>query len=589
MNAFFASVAEHVSVAERFLTSDRGEKIAAFVITAISAYLLTCNLDYASLWHDEGVNAIIARGLAEGRGFSGWDGRNLFFGAFIGTGINENLNIVSYPPWPAMISSVGVFLFGDSEFAVRFPHALLGALSLPLMYALLQMFFPSARLRLFAFALFALSPVVILYSRQGRYYADAIFFALLCFYCYQKYRENGNVRWAAGLAVGTVLGFLNHFAIGFCMALSLALWHLILYWRETSRQQWLVFAGAGAFSAAACGGYVLLFLSGGGLEFDSSVYQTSWIERHATLLYYYFRDMILFGWLPLWAVLWWLWRGGHALWSKINTGKKKRKKAARQPPPDNTVWHWVLMAFLLIMTSALVSVQPVHNTQFADMRYMVMALPFLIFMSAACADRLWQINRIAGAALLSLMFIGNWAGHPWRIEKLSIPAVIRVLSGGNWAGYPTFTRERLTMPALVGEIHAPYYSAVEEAVTYLNKHASQDETIYANPWQDYVMLLYYLSDKLIFCCGLSEQSQVPHEKVRSLGVPLYADDVRPDWVVLFPWGPNKIRETPPDYEKVYEGKAYAYPAQRPEIEWHSFRALRGKPSIVIYRRMNNDN
>ena len=554
--------------------SPRRENIAALAIAVISAYLILFNLDYATLWHDEGANALMARSLANNGTFSGWDGRNLFWGIDnTGGGIDKNLNIVSYPPWPVFPSALGLLLFGEGEFAIRFPHALLGALSLPLFWLLLLINFPARpRLRLLAFAMFALSPIVILYMRQGRYYADAIFFALLCVYFYQKYRLTGRTPWLAGLSLATVLNFLNHFAIGFAAAAALAAWHLILHWRETSPRQWLELSAAGMFAAACCGGY--LFWAGiiGGdsaLEYGDDLYAVSWLERRFFLLRFYFRDLVKTGWLPFWAALWWCWFAGAFFFRAKPRRKKNKKKAVKTAADgDESVRRWALLALLMIAASAIVSVQPPVKHSLADMRYMVFALPFVIFMSAACADWMWAKDKTAGGVLTAVLMLSNFAAHPF-IADVVHKTVFNC---------PT---EKFPLPALVREIHRPYPSAIAEASAYLRKHTAQDDTVFVQPQTDYTVLLYYLSDKLTFCCGLSRESDLPEEKIRALGAPVYEDAPKPEWLVLMGSAPGAGFES---YQKVYEGEAFSYPTHRPELEYRCFEPDPDGPKLSIYRR-----
>ncbi len=560
------------------------ETLAVMVVAVLSAYLMLVNLDYAALWHDEGTNAIMAHSLVTNGTLSGWDGRNLFFGStFVNQhkyAIDNDLYLASYPPWPAFPSALGIILFGDGETGVRFFHALLGVLCLPVLYLLLRQNFPaSPRLRVFAFAFFALSPIVILYVRQGRYYPDAIFFTLLCFYCYQRFWRGGRGggAWLGGLVVFTTLNFLNHFAIGFTVAASLALWHLLLHLRATSRRQWLQLAVAGAAAMAACGGYLLMAGIIGGdsaLEYGEGFYKTAWLERHVTLMGYYFRDLARSGWLPLWVALWWAYYlAVPFIASRASRAGTKHNKAARGESEgkdggerdDRTVRHWALFAVLLVVTGSLISVQPLAQP-IADLRYLVMALPFVLFLSAVCADWAWRKNKIAGGVVVAVLMTTNFAAWPFLMKDYH-----------KHFGCPS---ERFVLPAMVREIHRPYPSAVAEAVTWLRANAARNDTVFVHPWADYAVLLYYLGDKLIFCCGLPDDAKLPREKIRALNVPVYASDAAPQWVVTM----NGTATAPAGYRTVYSGQAFPYPTQRPELEYHCFAPPAGRTVAHIYRR-----
>ena len=470
---------------ERHLSN---EMLIAAAIGILATYLMLVNLDYATLWHDEGVNAIMASNLANVGALSGWDGRNLFIGSQ-GSAINNDFYLASYPPWPAISSALGVLLFGKGEFAIRFPHAMFGVFSLVVFYLLLLLNFPHhKRLRLLAFTLFALSPIVILYMRQGRYYADAIFFTLLAFYCYQQFWRSGKLGWLCGLTILTVLNFLNHFAIGVTAAIAVAMWHPIYYWRETSLRQWLQFLVAGTAAAVVCGAY--LFAVGiigddSQLEYSSEIYKFSWLKRHFLLLTYYLRDVVKTGWVPFWVAAWWLYYlttkpVREVLFPQAEKKRpSKKKKAPLIPGHEKIALRWAFMALLLITVSAFISVQPATHSV-ADMRYMVLALPFILVSIAVFVDWAWQQHKFFGGTALVTLLAINFYTTSIGEQNFSCP------------------KERFTFSALLGEIHRPYPSAIAEAVTYLQQHAKQDDTILVRPWQEYSLMVYYMGDKLIF-------------------------------------------------------------------------------------------
>ncbi|MGI9307588.1 MAG: ArnT family glycosyltransferase [Gammaproteobacteria bacterium] len=594
----------------------RGEDAAVLAVAAVAAYLIFWNLDYAALWHDEAVNAIMARALAETGGLSGWNGRNLFFGIGAdGSGINRDLTITAYPPWPAFPSALGILFFGGGEFALRFPHALAGALCLPVFWILLRDNFPSRpRLRLLAFTLFALSPIVILYMRQGRYYPDAMLFTLLSFYCYLAYFRGGKRKWLAALALLTVLNFLNHFAAGFAAAAALAVWHVIYYWRETTRTQWLEMAAAGAFAAACCAGYLFwagVFGGDSALEYGADSYRTPPLQRRLLLLYYYFRDSVRTGWVPFWVAAWWAWHltrrlrfslkqksdetnetlnapgnsanaalsqknknapdnSEHKILNQNETALRENIKDIEEEPGGETARRWAVFGVLIVAISALISVQPVYRHHIADMRYLIPALPFALFITAVCADWAWQKHKAAGGIVTAVLLFTNFAAQPF------VPGLKTEFYGCPEENFP--------LASLAREINRPYPSAAAETTDYLRRHAAQDDKVFVQPWADYAVLLYYLNDKMIFCCGLDEDASLPREKIRALGAPVYYRDARPDWIVLMG---GITDDSAGPYSKVFNGKAYGYPTHRPDFELHCFTPVvpANGPSIF---RLNPD-
>ena len=541
------------------------------LVFLIASYLALANLTYVALWHDEAVNAIAAKNLLAVGAYSGWDGRNLFYGTSQGTGIDSNLHLASYAPWPPLPSALGLWLFGHNELGVRFFHALLGVLSLPLLWLLLRLDFSDRpRLRMLAFTCFALSTQVLLFMRQGRYYPDAFFFSLLAFYFYRLYWRDRKYAYLAIVVVATVLNFFNHFLVGGSVALSMAAWHSLFYRHQTNARQWIELSVAGAVTSVVCLIYLVWVGIIGSSEVfeyagEGHIYQLGWLERHVHLVWFHLRDTILLQWLPLWVAVWWVYYLLLLAYRKKET--KARKKQRALSAEDHAV-RWAVMALLLLLFSSLLSVQPVKINVWVDSRYMIAALPFLAFMVAFCVDWMWQkCGAWMGIPLLMAFLMSTILGFPALRPNVFSGAAVR------W-----------TLPALWQEIHRPYQTAAHEIVDYLRQHAAQDDTVSVR-WPNNAILYFYLSEQVIFCCQLDISSHLPRKKVRALGVPLYRGDVLPVWQVVF--NGNEPEVKPELYQATYQAKAFYYTTQRPELEYHLFtpgRSKEGKPSIVFRHR-----
>ena len=457
----------------------------------------------------------MAHSLVTNGTLSGWDGRNLFFGStFVNQhkyAIDNDLYLASYPPWPAFPSALGIVLFGDGETGVRFFHALLGVLCLPVLYLLLRQNFPGeSRLRVFAFAFFALSPIVILYARQGA--TTPMRFSSRC--CvFTAISDFGAAVAAAARGLAGWLFYDAQFSQSF---------------RHRFHRRRI--AGAVAFAPAParhiapamaatgggrCGGdgglrgYLLMVGIIGGdsaLEYGEGFYKTAWLERHVTLMGYYFRDLARSGWLPLWVALWWAYYlAVPFLSSCASRAGTKHNKAARgesegkgeDESDGRTVRHWALFAVLLVVTGSLISVQPLAQP-IADLRYLVMALPFVLFLSAVCADWAWRKNKIAGGVVVAVLMTTNFAAWPFLMKDYH-----------KHFGCPS---ERFVLPAMVREIHRPYPSAVAEAVTWLRANAARNDTVFVHPWADYAVLLYYLGRQTDFLLRLAGRRQTAEGK-----------------------------------------------------------------------------
>ena len=550
--------------------------IAAFIFFIV-AYLVLFNLGYAPLWYDEAPLAVGGKNLLLTGSYSGWDGRNVFM-TLNGASVNSNLKLVSYPPWQAIPSALGIAIFGANETGVRFFHALLGLFSILLFWQLLRLDFPThRRLRLLTFTLFALSAQTILFMRLGRYAADAIFFALLMFYAYRLYiGANGKLWHLIVVSIATVLGFLNHFAISGAFTLSLIVWHLFYSFKQTTRRQWIEIVIAAFISGGLCLFYLFLVGIVGSdekLEFTTADYAYPWLKRHIYLIFYNFREMLPFGWLPLWVTVWFVFYLALRV-AKMNNKKIEQENISSANNSDieisnsdvgAVVIRWSVLLVLFLFFSGLIAVRPVAIHKLADSRYLVPALPLCALIVAFFVDWLWRRRYgIFYAVPIFLLLLTS--------NVLSFPYI-----------YPnSFTQERIrfSLPRLIGEIHRPYDIYLNDLINYLNQHAKQDDTIFVSPWQDYSMLQFYFSEKLIFCCALNEQSGIPKEKIRQLGVPLFEGDVKPIWHVVV----GNERPEVSEYELVFQSDKFASTTQRPELEFHTFRPVPRLDHVYIYRR-----
>ena len=139
---------------------DRSE-IALILLIALAFALRVYRLDHQSLWYDEGVSLHCAnQGL-----------KNLLLGRYV-----EN-----HPPLYFILLRLWMALAGQSEFAVRFPSLMCGALAVPLTFKLGQRLL-DRRAGLLAAFLLSISPFHVWFSQEARMYALATLLSLLSVY-----------------------------------------------------------------------------------------------------------------------------------------------------------------------------------------------------------------------------------------------------------------------------------------------------------------------------------------------------------------------------------------------------------------------
>jgi mannosyltransferase len=136
-------------------------------ITWVAFLIRTVNLTTQSLWRDE-VDAIR---------FSSWSSAELVAGLFR-AGHNGPLFFLLLRPWRSLAS--------DSEFALRYPSALMGTVAVPLGFVLARQLGLSRAAGLLLGGLLATSPYLVWYGQEAKMYTLLLVLMALAFIAYLK-------------------------------------------------------------------------------------------------------------------------------------------------------------------------------------------------------------------------------------------------------------------------------------------------------------------------------------------------------------------------------------------------------------------
>lgn len=162
-------------------------------LTVIGLLLRFYNLGWNSLWLDE----------ASTLGFA----RQSFLGIWESTAGGE-----FNPPLFYWLEH-GMLLFGESEFVLRFLPALLGALTIPVVY-LIGEEFRDRNVGIIAAALLTFSPFHIYYSQEARAYAPMLFFFSLALLFYLRANRSNELRsWILFGAFSAIAFWMHFYAI----------------------------------------------------------------------------------------------------------------------------------------------------------------------------------------------------------------------------------------------------------------------------------------------------------------------------------------------------------------------------------------
>lgn len=172
--------------------AERLHHAALAAIVAAGAILRLTALNRQSLWFDE-IDVVVRaqRPFAD------------VLRTFTQTGENG--------PLYNLLLAIWIRLAGISELAVRFPSAVAGILTIPLLYLVVRELV-DPRSGLLAALLLAISPYHIWYSQEAKMYSLLVLFAAASTYCYVKALTTGHPAWWLGWVVVTSLMFYTHVA-----------------------------------------------------------------------------------------------------------------------------------------------------------------------------------------------------------------------------------------------------------------------------------------------------------------------------------------------------------------------------------------
>lgn len=163
---------------------------ALTVICAVGAWLRLTALNRQSLWFDE-IDVVVRAQQP----------LTIVFRTFVREGENGPLYNLLLALW--------VRLAGVSEIAVRFPSAVVGVLTIPLLYVLARSMGGSSA-GLYAAGLLAISPYHIWYSQEAKMYALLIFLAVASTLALSQALAQNTRYWWVAYVVVTSLMFYTH-------------------------------------------------------------------------------------------------------------------------------------------------------------------------------------------------------------------------------------------------------------------------------------------------------------------------------------------------------------------------------------------
>ncbi len=213
----------------------------------VSLALLLPSLDTRFLWDDEAETALLAKNVLRFGIPTAWDGE-FFISQLCGQDVGSDL-LWRQTPWlPIYISALSFKFLGVSVFSARLPFAILGALCVPSFYLLARFVLRERFMVTTAVLSWLTSVPLLVYCRQGRYYAPVLLASIwiLLFTFRALERRHGSV---AGLMIAMVILFHSSCLLFAATGVAIAAASLIMGFRTRT---WLPVWGALAAAFVAC-------------------------------------------------------------------------------------------------------------------------------------------------------------------------------------------------------------------------------------------------------------------------------------------------------------------------------------------------
>ncbi len=189
------------------------------ILTILLAYWLRLiNLDTFSFWTDEGLTPLR----------SGYPVAEILSNRII---IQEGITKDTHPAFYYLLIHFTRRLFGESDFAFRYPSLLAGVLLVPLLFQFGRRL-QGAGVGLLAALLVAVNPLQIYYANEARMYTVLVMLAAAASYVLWRALQGGDLRrYLPAYIVLAGLAFYTHYTAVFLIAVQAVFWAWIL-WRQ---------------------------------------------------------------------------------------------------------------------------------------------------------------------------------------------------------------------------------------------------------------------------------------------------------------------------------------------------------------------
>lgn len=512
------------------------------VLLFSGAFLFT-HLGTYALWDDEAETALGA--------LSVWEKGDT--GAKVGHNLNARRGGINLkemadrltPPLPTYLMAPFLGLGRPNSLYARIPFALCGFLSISLiLWFLWKQGASRTTMMIFSIALLA-NISLFLYFRQARYYGLALSLALILIILY----ERGFIR-TTERYLYSFLSFLLFFShpIMFAQLQVAAFLDWIIFRRRvrgfpTGREILEL-----TIPCLICS-LPLLFIWNPFLVKSKEYLEQVSSGNRLTLLWWNFRDLFRAEFIPLISVV-------LAPWAYWRT---------RNP----IILRSLLAIVAVVVTTSMLTYQPVSVTSVADVRYEIPAIWFGLGLTTCIGTTVLATVGNGLGTLLLILFLGTSLGS------------------GNY--YPAFRWES-RVGQYVGELMEPIQEPYTPVIQWVAQHVPAKSSVAVFP--DYMMYpLMFHAPHAVYAWQLRDISD---PQFRGLPEIHFQGRVSPDYLIVFgPGGTDLLGQMEGHfqnqihYSEVARIQVFWKDLYRPEIFWRSFSTIQvSDPSqgITVYKK-----
>ena len=505
--------------------SPTGWVVVAMLIAA--AFALP-RLDNHLFWDDEANTALYARNLLRFGRITAWDGTNLIGyaqGGSLGEDLGRELRV---PTLPAYVAAAAMRCLGENTFAARFPFVLAGVANVGLLAVWLRRHLGQRFPCWLPAMLMAVSPAMLLYVRNCRYYSLGVTFSLLVWTFWAPGRPGAGRRTIlgrrallrhAGAAIALVLLIGTNYLNAAVLLATLPLFFMDRRYRQPTQYVLLAILLATALVAGVC-----ILATSNPLAADYGAGQdwlfapapmTGYATRFCFNLGWFLRDLGTHEFLP-WVLLMVLtlpWLASVKRWPGFATAACRKARRSLPLALRGGLLLAVLLAYVLLVAAFLPSDMGKGPT--AEMRYLVPLLAVGCALAGLALVILWRVLRPAAVVALVLLVGTNWLHLGFLVDRFD----------GTSPWWPP------TLYRYVYELCNDYRSGNEAMVDLLGQLPAGTAV---RIWPSFMVYppMFYVPD-LHYCDQLTETKRIRADLRPMLPDYLFTERARPE-VVLVP-------------------------------------------------------